>query len=129
MAAGESLSKRQFLYHEAPLAARSSIQTQGLQPGKGHQKYNEPGEYHAPPGVYLSHASGSEYSSSMAQPGKLKGPGTASHYGYDRWRVNTEGLDVKQDPSQRQSSYTEGPIPAHHLKLVAKADPNWERNI
>jgi hypothetical protein len=136
MAAHESLGP-QFLYHEAPVAARESIQSKGLQPGEGHEKgewrdgkWQGTGEYHAPPGVYMSPAGHSEYSSSMASPGRLKGYGTASHYGYDRWRVATKGLNVQIDPSQPQSAhYTEHAIPPEHLKLVAKADPNWERNI
>ena len=61
---------------------------------------------------------------------RLKGPQTASHYGYDRWRVNIKGLDVQTDPSQPQSAhFTPHAIPPERLKLVAKADPNYERNI
>jgi len=120
MAAHDSLGP-QFLYHEAHLNDRESIRSQGLRPGKGWEKWGAPGEYHAPPGVYLSKKGTSEYSSSVHD---------ASHFGYDRWRVNVGGLNVQADPTQEsRSHFTAEAISPERLTLVKKGHPDWERHI
>ena len=107
-----------FLYHEAHLKDRESIREQGLRAGK--EWSFGTGEV-VPSGVYLSRHGSSEYGSSMHD---------SSHFGYDRWRVNVQGLDVRPDPTQPNSAlYHPASIPPERVKLVKRGDPNWERNI
>ena len=117
-----SLSPRQFkfLYHESPAANREDILREGLKPGKGEASYAGP---NAPAGVYMSPHKYSEYGSSY--PGH-DGP----WFGFDRWRVNVEGLDVHADPTQPNSAhYHPGHIPPERLRLAKKAHPDWERHL
>lgn len=113
------LDGQQFthLYHEAHLNDRDSIKEGGLRPGKpismGKDMY--------PGGVYLSRSGDSEYSSSMND---------ASHFGYDRWRVDVRGLNVQSDPMQPNSAhYSADAIPADRIKIAKKGHPNWQKHI
>jgi hypothetical protein len=117
-----ALSSRQFkhLYHEAHLNDRESIRDEGLRANKPFTPQIGKDVY--PHGVYLSTPQGSEYSSSMSH---------SSHFGYDRWRVNMEGLEYHKDPdpNHETSYYTAHSIPPERLTLVRKGSPDWERNI
>ena len=74
-----------------------------------------------PKGVYMSPSNASEYSSSMHD---------ASHYGYDRWRVNVSGLDLQVDESQPTSTkFHPEHIGPERIRLVKKAHPNWRAHI
>ena len=115
MGAADNLQKRQFLYHESHLNDRESIQTTGL---RASVPYNA-GDL--PKGVYMAPLSHSEYGSSMND---------ASHFGYDRWRVNVTGLDLQVDKSQPSATkFHPGDIPPDRLRLVKKGHPNWEAHI
>jgi hypothetical protein len=110
-----------YLYHEAHLLDRGSIRASGLIPHKPFTP--QIGDDVYPKGVYLSTVRGSEYGSSMHD---------SSHYGYDRWRVNVEGLEGLQkypDPGHLSSLYTPNAIEPSRLKLAKKGNPNWEKNI
>lgn len=108
----------QFLYHEAHLNDRDSIRSTGLRPGK---EWSFGTGEKVPAGVFLSPANSSEYSSSMHD---------ASHYGYDRWRVDVSGLNVQTDPTQPKSAkYTPDHVPPERIKLAKKGHPNWEKHI
>lgn len=111
-------NKRQYLYHEAHLNDRDSIRTKGLLPGK--QWSFGTGEV-VPSGVYLSPHGNSEYGSSMHD---------SSHFGYDRWRADVTGLDVRADPTQSGGAhYTPDAIPPDRIKLAKKGHPNWMKHI
>lgn len=114
------LSPQQFkhLYHEAHLNDRESIRSQGLRAGK---EWSFGTGEKVPGGVYLSPPNRSEYGSSMHD---------SSHFGYDRWRVNVQGLDIQHDPTQPNSAlYHPSDITPDRIRLVKRGDPNWERNI
>jgi hypothetical protein len=117
-----ALNPRQFkhLYHESHLNDRESIQREGLRANKPFTP--QIGEDVYPHGVYLSTPKGSEYGSSVHD---------SSHFGYDRWRVNMEGLEHHKDPDplHETSYYTPQSIPPERLKLVKKGHPDWERHI
>lgn len=118
MSASDKLSPRQFLYHEAHLNDRESIRSGGLRPGK--EWSFGTGEV-VPAGVYLSPHGYSEYGSSMND---------SSHFGYDKWRADVSGLDVRTDLTQPGSAhYTPETIPPERLRLVKKGSPDWQRNI
>jgi len=115
MPADEHLSAPQFLYHESHLQNRESIREGGLRPAVPYMAS------HLPKGVYMAPRSHSEYGSSMND---------ASHFGYDRWRVNVSGLDLHTDESQPSATkFHPDAIPADRIKLVKKGHPNWERHI
>ena len=115
MSAVEHVSKPQFLYHEAHINDRESIRSQGLLP---HVPYNASD---LPKGVYMAPLSHSEYGSSMND---------ASHFGYDRWRVNVTDLDLHVDESQKSvTKYHPDAIPPERIRLVKRGSPDWERNI
>jgi hypothetical protein len=114
------LNPRQFkfLYHEAHLKDRESIRSTGLRAGK---EWSFSTGEKVPGGVYLSPHGSSEYGSSMHD---------SSHFGYDRWRVNVQGLDIQQDPTQPNSAlYHSSDIPVDRIKLVKRGHPNWEKHI
>jgi hypothetical protein len=114
----EQFKESKYLYHESHLQNRESIQSTGLQPGAGQESYSGP---NAPKGVYMSPHRYSEYGSSMHD---------ASHYGYDRWRVNVEGLPLHTDPTQPKSAvFHPGEIPPERLKIAKKGHPDWRRHI
>lgn len=107
-----------FLYHEAHLKDRDSIRETGLRAGK---EWSFSTGEKVPSGVYMSRPGVSEYGSSMND---------SSHFGYDRWRVNVQGLDVRSDPTQPNSAhYHPGDITLDRIKLVKRGSPNWEKNI
>lgn len=109
------VNPRQFLYHEAHLNDRESIRSEGL---RASVPYNA---RDLPRGVYMAPLSHSEYGSSMHD---------ASHYGYDRWRVNVSGLDLHVDKSQPSATrFSPEDIPPDRIRLVKKGHPNWERHI
>ena len=114
MAAHDHLGS-QFLYHEAHLNDRESIRSGGLRPATPYAASD------LPSGVYMSPHGVSEYSSSMND---------SSHFGYDRWRVNVTGLDLKVDASQpTHTRFSSEHIGSDRIKLVKKGHPNWEKNI
>lgn len=118
MSAADSVSKQQFLYHEAHLNDRDSIRSTGLRASK---EWSYGDGTVQPAGVYLSPHGNSEYGSSMND---------SSHFGYDRWRVNVTGLDVHADPTQpRGARYVPESIPAERVKLVKRGHPNWAKHI
>lgn len=109
------LNPRQFLYHESHLNDRDSIRSEGL---RAFVPYNA---HDLPKGVYMAPLSHSEYGSSMHD---------ASHYGYDRWRVDVTGLDLQTDESQPTASkFSPDNIPADRIRLVKKGHPDWQRHI
>ena len=113
--AHEALQPKQFLYHESHLNDRESIRSSGLRAAVPYAASD------LPKGVYMAPLSHSEYGSSMNE---------ASHFGYDRWRVNVTGLDLQVDKSQPTATkFHPGDIPAERVKLVKKGHPNWERHI
>ena len=115
MPAHEHVNKRQFLYHESHLQSRESIRSQGLRAAVPYAASD------LPKGVYMAPLSHSEYGSSMND---------ASHFGYDRWRVNVTGLDLQTDTSQPSATkFHPGDIPPDRIKLVKKGHPDWERHI
>jgi len=115
MPADEHLSGRQFLYHESHLSARESIRSEGLRPAVPYAASN------LPKGVYMAPLSHSEYSSSMND---------ASHFGYDRWRVDVTGLDLHVDKSQPSvTKFHPEHVHPSRLRLVKKGHPDWERHI
>ena len=115
MPADEHLSRSQFLYHESHLSNRESIRQTGLRPATPYMASD------LPKGVYMAPLSHSEYGSSMND---------ASHFGYDRWRVNVTGLDLHTDESQPSATkFSPGHIPADRIRLVKKGHPNWEAHI
>lgn len=111
----------QFLYHEAPVRDRDSIRSGGLRAGSpGSIGYKENART-IPAGVYLSPHGYSEYGSSMHD---------ASHYGYDRWRVDVSGLPIHHDDfGSEGSKYTPESITPDRIKLAKKAHPNWREHI
>ena len=121
MAASDSLSRQfKYLYHESHLSNRESIRSGGLRANKPFTPMI--GEDVYPHAVYLSTPRGSEYGSSVHD---------SSHFGYDRWRVNVEGLPITRDPDtgHHTSWIHSDDIPADRLKLVKKGHPDWERHI
>jgi hypothetical protein len=105
----------QFLYHESHLNDRESIRRTGLRPAVPYAASD------LPKGVYMAPLSHSEYGSSMHD---------ASHYGYDRWRVNVADLDLQTDASQPTATkFHAGEIPPERIRLVKKGHPNWEKHI
>lgn len=115
MPAHEHVNGKQFLYHESHRNYRESIREQGLRPAVPYAASD------LPKGVYMAPLSHSEYSSSMND---------ASHFGYDRWRVNVSGLDLQVDKSQPSATkFHSETIPPARLRLVKKGSPDWERNI
>lgn len=115
MPAHEHVSPKQFLYHESHRNYRESIRSEGLRPAVPYAASD------LPKGVYMAPLSHSEYSSSMND---------ASHFGYDRWRVNVTGLDLQVDKSQpSQTRFSPEHIPPDRIKLVKKGHPNWEAHI
>ncbi len=105
----------QFMYHESHLNDRESIRSQGLRPATPYAASD------LPSGVYLSPAHASEYSSSMHD---------ASHYGYDRWRVNVTGLQLHTDESQPSTTkFSPEHIHPSRLRLAKKGHPDWKRHI
>ena len=115
MPAHEHVSPVQFLYHEAPVRERESIRSAGLRPSVPWNAND------LPKGVYMAPLSHSEYSSSMHD---------ASHYGYDRWRVNVSGLDLQTDTSQPTATkFSPEHITPDRIKLAKKAHPNWKAHI
>jgi hypothetical protein len=104
-----------FLYHEAHLNDRESIRSSGL---RAAVPYNASD---LPKGVYMAPLSHSEYGSSMND---------ASHFGYDRWRVDVRGLDLQTDTSQPTASkFSAEDISPDRIRLVKKGHPNWEKHI
>jgi hypothetical protein len=115
MPAHEALHPKQFLYHESHLSNRESIRQGGLRPAVPYAASD------LPSGVYMAPLSHSEYGSSMHE---------ASHYGYDRWRVNVSGLNLQTDKSQPSATkFHPEHIPPERIKLVKKGHPNWEKHI
>ena len=113
--AHEAVNRKQFLYHESHITNRESIRSTGL---RSAVPYNASD---LPKGVYMAPRSHSEYGSSMND---------ASHFGYDRWRVNVSGLDLQVDKSQPSATkFHSGDIPADRVKLVKKGHPNWQAHI
>jgi hypothetical protein len=118
MPADEHLGS-QFLYHEASVSDRDSIRSEGLRPGKAWKLWGE--DVEMPAGVYMSPHGHSEFSSSMHD---------ATHYGYDRWRVDVSGLDLEPDPTKPDTaSLSRASIPPDRIKLAKKAHPNWKQHI
>lgn len=121
--AGERLPPgRRYLYHESPASERDSIRGQGLIPHKPFTP--RAGEDVYPKAVYLSEPHHSEYGSSW--PGH-DGP----WFGYDRWRVDVSGLDVRRDPDPAHSSSWAhyDTIPPERLKLHKGAHPDWQSHL
>jgi hypothetical protein len=115
VAAHEHVNKQQFMYHESHLNDRESIRREGLRPATPYAASD------LPAGVYMSPHHVSEYSSSM---------NPASHFGYDRWRVNVTGLDLQTDVSQpTHTKFSPEHIPPERIKLVKKGHPNWKKHI
>lgn len=111
----QALHPKQFLYHEAPIKARDSIRSSGL---RASVPWNASD---LPKGVYMAPLSHSEYGSSMHD---------ASHYGYDRWRVDVSGIDLHVDTSQpRATKFHPGDVEPSRLRLAKKGHPNWEQHI
>jgi hypothetical protein len=109
------LHPQQFLYHESHLNDRESIRSTGLRPSVPYMASD------LPKGVYMAPLSHSEYGSSMND---------ASHFGYDRWRVNVTGMDLKTDESQPSATkFSPEHIPPDRIRLVKKGHPNWEKHI
>lgn len=104
-----------YLYHEAHLKDRDSIRETGLGAAVPYAASD------LPKGVYMAPLSHSEYGSSMND---------ASHFGYDRWRVNVSDLDLQVDRSQPTATrFHPNDIPPDRIKLVKRGSPNWEKNI
>lgn len=115
MGAEQSVSPKQFLYHESHLTDRESIRSTGL---RASVPYNASD---LPKGVYMAPLSHSEYGSSMND---------ASHFGYDRWRVNVSGLDLQTDSSQPTASkFHPDDITPDRIQLVKKGHPDWQRHL
>lgn len=109
------LNKKQFLYHEGHISARENIRSDGL---RAFVPYNAPD---LPKGVYMAPLSHSEYGSSMND---------ATHFGWDRWRVDVTGMELQTDSSQPGvTKFSPADIPPERIRLAKRADPNWERNI
>jgi len=110
-----NLNPVQFLYHEAHLLDRESIRVSGLRAQVPENASD------LPKGVYMAPLTHSEYGSSMND---------ASHFGYDRWRVNVTGLDLQVDSSQpTQTKFHADNISPDRLKLAKKGHPNWQKHI
>jgi hypothetical protein len=115
MPAHEVLHPKQFLYHESHLLDRESIRSKGLRASVPENASD------LPKGVYMAPLSHSEYGSSMND---------ASHFGYDRWRVNVSGLDLQTDTSQPSvTKFHPADIPPDRIRLVRKGHPNWKQHI
>lgn len=92
MAAEESLSGQQFLYHQSHMDNRTSIEQHGLK-ASPHEGV-----------VYMSE--------------DPVGPMGLSD---DTYRVNTKGLDVVKSGEEGEH-WVEGDIPPHHLQRVTEDD-------
>ena len=115
MPASQALHPKQFMYHESHLNDRESIRSQGLRPATPYAASD------LPSGVYMSPHGVSEYSSSMHD---------ASHYGYDRWRVDVTGLNLQTDTSQpTHTRFSPEHIGPERIKLAKKGHPDWKRHI
>jgi len=112
--------KGKYLYHESHLNDRESIRSGGLEARTPFNSWGDGSK--TPKGVYMSEGNNSEYGSSM---------NSAQHFGYDRWRVNVEGIGAQKDldTGHTTSWHTPDNISPDRIKLVKKGSPNWQQNI
>lgn len=124
------------MYHAAPRHMRESILQHGLDHSKGQRVWmdDEDEEGNAvdpyPAGNYLYHDYDDAYwqGRTYEMPMEDRGQFDLGHDWdeADLWKVNTDGLNLTQDPRHPQAMYHPEPITPDRLSLVPENWREWE---